>query len=182
MGAPFTQSIQSASQVAVNDAIVERTKAETAKTKAEELEIIAKTPTHAVSIDRMRQQIAESQTLIDKMIQETSTSAFTAQNIAQQTVNLRELVPQIRATVQQLTAQKFLTGAETALAHSRYDEVRQRIRANLPEMERALKELEQLQRQLELPAQQQTADVHRSLVGNLSAIMKALNPLQGLLK
>lgn len=173
-------AMQSASQIEVNDAITERTRAEAEKIRAEEKEVTARTPTHAVSIDKMNQQIEESKVLVKKMIQETTTGGFTAANIQQQTVNLKALLPQIRAMVDNLKAQTTKTGVETGLTGAHEIEARQRIKENLPQLEAAIKELEAKARLLEMPKRGMDAAANESFLGSLGAVLRTLNPLGSL--
>lgn len=178
----FAAGMQSASNIQVNDALIERTQAETKKIAAEEGEIRERTPTHAASIDVMRQNIKESTERIHKIIQETTTSAHSAANLEQQTTNLREIVPQIRATVQQLQAQTKQTGALTGKTLEETSEIRQRIAAQLPKLEAALKDLEAQAKRTEMPAREQTEMVNRSFTGSLGAVLRSLNPLNNFLR
>lgn len=164
--------LHAASQVALNQASEKNIEADTQKKLAEENEIKARTPTHAVSIDVMQQNIEQSKAAIGKILQETETSAATAQNLAQQTINLQALLPQIQAMVENLKAhtrqyeaQTGLTGAQTQLTRAQTGlttaqtwhtaaqtghvgaqaaEVNQRIIANLPAVEAAYTKLKTL--------------------------------------
>lgn len=197
--------LTSASQAAVNDAQAKNIDADTKVKEATEAEIRARTPTHAVSIEQMNQNIEESKNRVVKLLQETETSAATAANLAQQTTNLQELIPQIRATVENLKAhtglagaQSHLAGAQTGLArahtalagshmveshakvgqiHAETDEIQQRYRANLPDLQKALNQLEVVQRQMRQPQQAQDYSIHDSYLGALSATIRALTGL-----
>lgn len=179
--------LQSASQIEVNDAMAERIKAEASKIRAEEAEIKERTPTHAVNIQQMHQQIAESQERIRRIIQETATSASSAAHLDQQVINLKEAIPQIRATVQQLEAhtrlsneQAKLAVAHTGLSHAQIDEIRQRIRENLPHLQNILSNLEATQRRMSMPGREADAAAQTSFVGQLGAYLRAINPLKNL--
>nr|QJB19927.1 MAG: DNA pilot protein [Microvirus sp.] len=188
-------AMMTASNIKLQDATVQKTTAEADRARAEKNEIEARTPTHAVSIDQMRQNIEESRNRIGKIIQETSTSAYSAANLAQQTINLQEVIPQIRATIENLKAQTTMHGAQTGAAHAQAKlsgaqtglagaqtgEVTQRIKANLPQLEAALQDLERVQRQMTMPRHAQEESVHDSFLGSLSAAMKALNPFANIL-
>lgn len=168
--------MQSASQIRVNDANIELIRAQAGKVAAEEAEVIARTPTHAVSIDKMRQDILQSKQAIEKMIAETTHTNYSAINVQQQTQNLIALLPQIDATVKNLRAMTKLTGTQEA-------EVAQRIQANLPALEAALKQLHAFKMKLEQPQQMNAAGVHDTpILGGLSALLRAFNPLVGILK
>lgn len=193
----FPAAMHTASQIRVQTEQAENINADTDRKRAETAEIEARTPTHAVTIEQMKQNIEQSKSQILKIIQETSTSAWSAANIAQQTINLQEVIPQIRATVDNLKAHTKLAGAQTTLAGAQTglaaahtvqsqattqltgaqtQETGQRIAANLPALERALKELERQQQVMSMPGHQQNEAVQDSFIGSLSATMKALNP------
>lgn len=176
----FTHGAATASQIEVNDAEIQRKNAETA-------EIKARTQTHPVSIEQMQQNIRESQERIQKIIAEASsvrqgeaTSAAHADNLAQQTRNLKEVIPQIQATVRQLHAQVLLTGQHTATSSAEETQMRQKIKANLPEIERRLKELEEIAAMAGTPRHVQDAAIHSSKLGALAALLRAFNPLAGI--
>lgn len=162
------------SQAEVNSAVVGRTKAETEKLAAEKAEIEARTGTHAVSMDKMRQEIEESKAKIEKFLQDAKTGAASAGNLEQQTVNLKAMLSQISATVNSLNR-------HADLAVSQDKEVAQRIKANLPEIRRAVEELEKQSRELQVPQKGMDAAVHSSFMGALSAVLRAFNPLSGLI-
>lgn len=179
----YSAAMQSASQIDVNEAVAERTRAERDKIIAEEQEVRERTPTHAVTRESMQQQIRESITRIDKLIQETKTSETTAANIAQQTVNLKAIIPQIEATIKNLHAQTKLAGAQTTLAGAQAGqaiahtgEINQRVKENLPALEKALGELKRVQMQMEMPGRAQQESVQDSYIGSLGATLRALNP------
>lgn len=175
-----TGGASTAAQLANINAATEKTKAETKEVEARTplhpattREIEARTPTHAMSIEKMKQEIGESAMRIEKIIEETTVAQNSAKNIAQQTENLRQQVPQIQATIQQIRAATKLTTGQT-------QEIQQRIKVNLPEIERAIKNLEEKSRQLAMPQQQMNFSTHDSFVGALSALLRALNPLQSI--
>ena len=195
-GVDLNAAMNSASNIRLQQAATDKTEAEASRTRAEEEEIKARTPTHAVSIEVMKQNIEKTQEEIRKIIQETDTSAHSAANLAQQTLNLKEVIPQIQATVDQLRAhtklagaQTTLTGAQTTLAGATTAQTKahttqlgQQIAANLPALEAALKDLEKQAAQDKRPAQMQDAAVHDSFTGSLGAVLRALNPLNNFLR
>lgn len=160
---PPSQSMQTAAQVNLVDAQAD-------KTRAEQKEIEARTPTHAVSIDQMK-------TNINKLIQETTTSAHSAANLEQQTKNLKELIPQIRAFTDNLRAETEKNIANAQLSADQAREVRQRVDQNLPALQRALGELEQYARQLMQPGMERSAQAQEGYLGSLGAYLRILNPM-----
>lgn len=195
-GPDLAGGAQAGTAAAVNTAILERTKAETARLGAETKEIEARTPTHEVTRESLTQGIAESKERIQKIIQETATSGASARNIEQQTVNLKETVPQIRAQVDQLKTLAGLNvahitqaGAQTGalralqgLTTEQAAEVQQRVKANLPALENALKELERQSQILMMPGRHQQSAVSEGYLGALSATLRALNPFSDFIK
>lgn len=176
-------SMQTASQIQVNDAIEERTRAEADKTRAEELEIKERTPTHQVTRDKMKQEIEQSVEMVKKIMAETTTQAMTAVNIDQQTKNLKALIPQIEATVDNLKAHTKLHGAQTGLAHAQAGqakahtaEINQKVAENLPKLEAALLNLQRVERNMAMPGRAQDESVQDSYLGSLGATLRALNP------
>lgn len=162
-------------------AMVENLAAQTDKTRAEADEVRARTPTHAVSIDQMRANI-------ENLLQQAKTGAATAANVEQQTKNLQELIPQIRAQTEQLrtlsnlnkaqiTERLNLAGVHLENAH----EIQQRVKQNLPEMERAIMQLEKIAMEMAQPGHMANEAAQASFVGTLGAYLRALIPLQGVM-
>lgn len=174
-------SYQAMTGAQVNEEIAERTKAETDKTKAETDEIKARTPTHATNIAHTVQKIKESQTLIEKMMQETNTSSYSAANLYQQTQNLKELVPQIKATIENIKAQTSLHNVQSTKGQAETGEILQRMKQNLPELEAAEKTLKAILLKMELPKASMDAATHGSYIGALSSLLRAINPLTGII-
>lgn len=166
--------MQTAAQIQVLDAAADKTRAETK-------EIEARTPTHAVSIEQMKANI-------QKLIQEATTSGHTAVNIQQQTQNLQELIPQIRAQTEQLrtlsnlnkaqiTERLNLAGVHLENAH----EIQQRVKENLPQLERALMDLDRIARQMLQGGHMANEAAQSSFVGTLGAYLRALLPIEGVM-
>ena len=198
----YTTAMATASQVAVNDAIEERTRAEADRERAEANEIRERTPTHAANIEQTRQNIKESQQRIETLIQQVKTGAATAANLEQQTSNLKALLPQIQATIDNLKAMTTRAGAETTLAHAQTGravaetglartqtgkaaaetgEITQRVNQNLPALEAALQELTRQAKILEMPDRYNDARTQESYIGALANTLRALNPFAPLI-
>lgn len=171
-----------ASQAALAQKNIEARDADIDRTKAEADEIRARTPVHAETIKNINQQIEESKNRIAKIIQETETSAATATNLAQQTRNLAEAIPQIKATVDNLKALTAKNWAETGLTRQQITEAQQRINANLPKVEAAVKELERQSLALSMPGREMKAGIESNEVsGPLVGTLKALEPLTNII-
>lgn len=170
-------SMQTASQIAVNEALAERTKAERDKVLAEEKEITARTPTHAAHIEKIAQDIRESNERIHRIVEETGREAASAANLRQQTINLQEAIPQIRATVQNLKALTLHTQTLVGKTQAETTEIQQRVKAALPGLEANLRELELQARQLDMPRREQDRAAHDRFTGALGALIRSLTGL-----
>lgn len=182
----------------------ELTAAETDKAKAEADRIRAQTPTYAVDIERTKQQIQESIANVGKIIQETGTSAASAGNIHQQTENLKAQIPQIEAMIENLKAMSKSHAADIPLkaaqtvatkqegnraqisgmveGTARYDEIRQRIDANLPAVEAALGKIKGQVQGGDITQAQGKGQVYQGPRGVILEFLRAINPLQGMFK
>lgn len=178
----ITAGMANATQAEFNRANAERAQADKDRINAEADEIRARTPTYAANIEATKQNIAESQQRIVKIIQETETSAASAANLAQQTKNLAEAVPQIRATVNQLKAMTAKNWAEVGLTQTQQQELKQRVDANLPQLEAALAELDRQRRVITQPSlEMDAATTGHGFIGALSSTLRALNPFNNFL-
>lgn len=161
-----------------------KTTAEAERARAETDEIRARTPTHAANISLTMQKVQESVAATAKLMQDVQTGVASAENLRQHTENLRTELPKIEAATRQLRVLADLNHAQivqaveaAGLSKSQAEEIQQRVRANLPEIERAVRELEQRARQLDLPRRGMDAAAHSSFAGALGALFRALNPL-----
>lgn len=169
------------SQIRLNSAAEARTVAETDKVGAEAAEVRARTEVHPVSVAKMKQDMLESAQRIRESIanislkgQEEATSAISAGKMQQEIKNLMEEIPRIRALVQNLRAHSKLAFAQQELAESHTGEVRQRASAALPQLEAALKLLEQKERELRIPGAGMRAASDSSFLGAWRAVIRAL--------
>lgn len=173
-------NLASAAQFQVAQQQTQLIQAETEKVKAEEQEIVARTPTHAASIDKLKQDVLESQQKVRLMVEQAQHTAASAQNVVQQTKNLQELVPQIRATVKLLGAQTVETLTRSGLNEAHAKEVIQKINENLPQLERALMQAELKLRDIQEGGHAAQAMTNESFVGILGNTIRALNPFGGI--
>ena len=184
----WAASMASASQVEVNQAAADKLKAEADNIRKQTSDVIPAT------IDKLRQDIAESVERIDKIKQETTTSAASAAHLNQQTQNLKEAIPQIRATVEQLQALAKLNATQAyealtrgqlhteqvTLTREQAAEIHQRIQANLPRVLSELQTVEAHLKQLELPKKGMDAAVHSTRAGAaLAGIRNFIGSLLG---
>lgn len=179
-GGTIMAGLQSASQINVNEALADRTKAEAEKIRletkdkipAEVSEIRARIPVHQEQVNNLKQQIGESAVRIEKIWEEVSQVKATAANLSQQTQNLQAALPLIKAQIAQLKALAAKESAET-------NEIKQRITADLPGLERTLGNIETLQHQMSMPAHGNKERAADSLAGQIGAYLREINPLQG---
>lgn len=166
-GANSNMRYQTAAQVNLMEA-------EADKVRAEASEIRERTPSHGVQREytahqsaQIRQAIGESAMRIEKIIAETEHQQASAANVRQQTQNLAEAIPQIRKTVELLEAQG--------------GEVRQRLGAQLPQLQADLQKLERLYKQMQMPTRQTDEAYQSGAVGtilhSIGNALRSLNPL-----
>lgn len=172
---------QTASQINLNEALADKYKAEANESRE-------RTPTYAVSIDQMRQNIDQSKAYIDKLLQDIRTGAATASNLNQQTINLQEAIPHIRATVDQVKtftrlneAQIRETAARTGRTEKEMFEIQQRLAYNLPGLEATLRDLDAQSHRMQLGGQAASEAVRSGWAATLIQAAKDLNPFQAIL-
>lgn len=166
----IAQNAATAAQVKVLDEQATNIRADTAVKDASAAEIVARTGTYGVSIDKMKTEIENLTELTRKFSTER-------EKIGAETVNVRALLPQIQSTVTLLRAQTQESLQRAGLSEQQAAEVHQRITAQLPQLEAELKRLQVTHSALGVAGAQQTSDVQRSAVGTLGAIFRILNPM-----
>lgn len=178
---PAPASMFSAAQAQLALSTADKTEAEAKLVEAQTSEVKARTETYPVSIEKMKQEISQSVVEINRIIATTEREYSTAQHAQQQIVNLKAVLPQIEETVKLIRAQTHESLMKAGLSAEQAKEVMQRIKANLPEVERYLVLMKGHAESAGLPQKQREAQVHGSPVGALSAFVRALNPLAGIL-
>lgn len=158
----------------VTGAQVNRLNAESNKLNAEAKEITERTPTHAVTRDQLRQNIAESVARIQDLQASVEERTASAARQMQQAQNLAAELPRISADTRRILQQMHTLAAEET-------EIAQRVKANLPELERVTKQLQIYAERLRLPGKELDADTRQSFIGILGAYIRALNPLRGII-
>lgn len=151
-------------------ASAERLRAETENIQAQTEEIRERVPTHSVSIEKMRQDIRTSVEQAKNYLASASHHEASAGAMRQTEKNLQEMVTQIRSTVQNLTA-------HTDLFRSQGREVEQRVKANLPEIQRLLAEVEKYHKELQNPQREQDYHANDRFTGALGALIRSLTGL-----
>lgn len=194
-GARAIETAAAQSQIKVNTAQAALLEANAQKAISEKAEIEARTPTYAqtiaqsqVTIDQMRQQIAESMQRINTLAAQATSHYASAAQATQQTENLRAELPRIQATIRQLNSLANLQGAQLELVAKQsgktvaeMQEIQQRIHAGLPSLQRSLAELDAQAKRLDMPKREQEAGAQEGFVGALGAVLKTLNPLNNFL-
>lgn len=165
---PPSASMQTASQIRVNDAIEERTRAEAKKIEAETRLTEEGIKTAPVTREHLQQQIGESAARIEKIWQDVKTGASSAAHMDQQVRNLQAEIPRINQMIANLKSQK--------------GEIDQRVKENLPRLEAAGRALQNKVREIEQPGHYQAADIRGSFTGLLGEYLRALNPLRNFLE
>lgn len=173
----FAAAMASASQVNVNEAQAELLRAEAkeviARTPRHEWdikEIQARIPVHEEQVRNLNQQINHSVADVNRIYQDIAHSQSSAKHLDQQVVNLKATLPLIREQIQNLKALTAKNSAET-------DEIKQRIKENLPELERSLGNLEVLSRRMAQPAQANAERAADSFIGQLGAYVDKIRHL-----
>lgn len=179
-------SAQSAGQVSLLESQTRNVDADTAVKAATEAEIRARTPTYAVSIEKMRQDVSVGQEQVRALVAQAAHSYASAEQAQQQVKNLQAALPQIEASIKQMESVAALNAEQIKAIASQIgknaaevSEIVQRVKANLPGVQRALSELK-------VPEAQMHAAMYEkghpaSVVGALSTVLRALNPLAGLI-
>lgn len=173
-GANVSTNYQTSAQVALLNAQVDRTYAEAD-------EVRARTPTHAVTIEQMKQNIAESIERINSIRADILQKHSTAARNYQQIENLRAELPKIKADTNRLVQQARNLAASTDLQTAEEKAIQQRLRQDLPELERQQRALEAIITKMSLPGHMVDEAAKDSFIGQLGAYLKALLPLQGIM-
>lgn len=166
---------------ALTAASVERVEAEASKLRAEEDEIRARTPRHSWDIAHIGQQISESVQRIATLREQAGAHWASAQQALASADKLRAELPQVQATIDQLKGLTALQLVQQGVEKARADEIIQRIKANLPQAERALLDLQAVAKGMELPGKQADEAARGSFAGMLGSYLRAILPIEGLI-
>lgn len=173
-GGNNTMSYQTAAQTALLSASAD-------KTRAEADEVRARTPTYEVSMDKMRQDIAESMERIYLIKADVTAKQSTAARNYQQIENLRAELPRIKADTTRILAHARNFAASTSLTTAHEKEVQQRLRQDLPQIERAIQALQLTMQEMELPGKMADETAKASFIGQLGAYAEAIKPFATLI-
>lgn len=153
--------VQSASIGQQTAAQIRNVDADTELKQAQRDDVRGETEPKRTSVEHMRQQISQSMAEVEKIgaqfrniEQQTTTSAAQAKNLEQQTRNLQELIPNLQETTRLIRAQTSGTQATEFLHSAQQRETFQRINENLPKLEAAMKKLELIYKEMEMPGRE----------------------------
>lgn len=182
-GTALAGGVSSAVQAQAVQQQAQLVEAQTDRTKAEADEIRARTPVHAASIEKMKQEVLTGVEAAKELAARASLHGASAAQHVQQVENLKAQLPQIEAAVKQLEALTRLSGAQLGKTEAETQEIIQRVKQNLPEVQRRLAEVQAYIRNLSVPQHQRMAEAWgTNLGGALGAIARVLNPFADLLK
>lgn len=172
--ANMVAAYQSASQVKLNDALEDRTRAEAA-------EVRERTQTYQPNIQATLQGVEESKKRIEELTSRIGQQAASAANLEAQTTLINATLPKVKAEINHLRSMANLNEQQikesitrSGLTFSQTMEIQQKIKQNLPEIERRLRNVEEASRLLALPRQGQEAKAHSTFLGELGALGRAL--------
>lgn len=179
----ISESLQSAAQIGVLNASKEKIEAEAA-------EVRARTPVHAASIQKIAQDVAESVERMKTYAPQASHSASGAALNLQQVQNLQAELPRIKVSIDQIRTLAHLNEAQIAgiaqgihKSQAEVQEIMQRVKENIPQLDAMVKEMEFLLKQaLVNPAQRQSEISGAPVLGHVQALIRGLFPLLQLVK
>lgn len=181
-------AMQSAAQVRLIEHQGNLAEATADKEKALAENLRGQTGIQPHTIAKIRQDITESVERIEDIRQRVKTGASTAAHLDQLAENLRATLPQISASTDQLRALAKANEAQALAALSAVGvneahakEILQRVKQDLPALERALMDLQRVAHEMEQPGRMADEAAKSSLVGQIGAYLKALVPLQGIM-
>lgn len=130
--------------------------------------------TYPVTIESLRQGIAESRAKIEGIYQEIKLKG-------QQVQNLQAVLPQIKADTEKLLQQARAFAAKTNLTNAQERETQLRVKQNLPALESEAIQLSNAIARMSLPGHRNTEAAQDSLVGQIGAYLRALGGLGGVI-
>lgn len=190
-GGSLAADWHSASQAQLMSAQEDKLRADAEAARAAAKRDESQSNVNVLNLDVLKGNMDEQVHRIRKIIQETETSANTAENLAASTAKMRAELPHIQASIEQLRtlaslnrAQAIEAGARTTVSDATYDEIRQRIRANLPDVEAAFTRIKTQLSTTDVAQRTARQNVYasgRGLVGEFAEFLRAFNPLTGIL-
>jgi len=129
-----------------------------------------------------RQHVQESMQRVKTLIATEAREYASADQSRQAVANMQAELPRIEADITRLRAATQESLQRAGLSEAQASEVVQRVKANLPELQRAFEEFKVKLEGLKVPGAQTTAAVQDSFIGMLSSYMRAMIPINNLLK
>lgn len=158
------------SEVAVNTANAEKSRAEAETERNRPENVRADTELKGGQTSELAQRVRQSVVEIDKIRADTDLSRSTAATQFESMKKIQAEVRQIEAVIGQVRAMTEKAKSETA-------EVSQRVKANLPAITAKLGELQAVLDKLKQPEAMNQAGLHSTYLGALSTLLKGLSPL-----
>lgn len=168
--AQSNQQLQTAAQTELIQATADKERA-----TAENLRGIEREHKGA-SIEQMQQQISESMERIMDIRASVGERTASAARQHQQVENLRAELPRIKADTARIVEQMKNFAANTSLTGTQEKEAQQRIKQNLPEIERLQRDLQLAISRIQQPGHELDADVRQSFIGILGKYIQAVVP------
>lgn len=134
-----------------------------------------------VTIDSLRQTIAESKERIDNLKADTNLKATTAAQAQQQTENLKAQIPLIKADIAKTIEQAKNFASNTNLQTEEAKYQRQVVEQSLPALQRANEDLQRKIAEMSLPGHMANEAAQDSFIGLFGAYLRALLPIQGIM-
>lgn len=166
------RSLASAAGAMTTYAQIEKMQSEADKARAEADEARARIPVHGENVEVLRQNVKESIGRLERMQdemallrQQTATSAASADHMRAMVRKIDLELPNLQQTLKLLKAQTTQTGALTGQTIEETNLLRQKLKENLPALERQLGVLEQTIRQMSLPGHEQQQSIRESAGG-----------------
>lgn len=167
----------------VSSAQAELLKANADKASAEAAESRARTPTYGVQMDKLQADMQEIFARIPTYAAQSTRDFASAAEATQHVQVYAAMIPQIKAATQQLVALAQLNDAQRQQAYtqaglnmSERSEIDQRVTQNLPQLQRALMDLERIEGQARQPSALNDANVQDGFLGTLGSVLRTLNP------
>lgn len=181
-GNSFSSGMASASQASLQATEREFVAANTQKAEAETENIKADTEVKRQQPELVRQQVQESIQRVKTLIGTEAREHASAAQARQAVVNMKEEIPKIKSTVTLLRAQTQESLQKAGLSESQAKQVMQAVNQNLPALQKDIAELEVKIKALSVPGHVNQAQLQESFLGVMSNYVRAMVPINNLLK
>lgn len=174
---PFFQNVASAMQARLNEAAVDKTKAEADYVRAQ-------TGAVPVTIENTQAKTEEARASAQQLLQQVRTGAASVEQMSAQTEAIRAQIPVFDATVKNLRALTVLHGEEANLAFQKAGltqaegiALQQRIKEDIPKLEAALLNIKTQLAEGDLPQARAKAGAYTTPSGKPDALLEFLRAL-----